>query len=640
MMKNNYIKQKRKDQNPVNHWKIFEGRLVFLLAMVILVVVAYTFILQQAYIKTALKTEIERDISSADAVHKLVNDRLGRKDFNEIKSKADENTELFKNMSTYMNEIRTLNSTRYIYTANRNEDGRLIYVVDGLDPSAGDVRHPGDPIEKEMVPYIEKALSGKTVYSQDIVDTIWGPIFTACYPVTADDESNEVIGAFCIEMDMQKAYGMVEKTNKLSIVLGCITACILLILCTCGYSVYKKQKENEQKQQKLLQEAARLADSANKAKSTFLFNMSHDIRTPMNAIIGYAELGEKHLKEPTILEDYFEKILLCGKKMLHLIDNILELARIENNQATLDETITDVSKNFDLCIDMFRKPIEEKHQTLKVNKNIRYPYLYMDDARSSEITINILSNAVKYTGEGGNISCTLNQYPGEKEGWSVLELIIADNGIGMSEEFQKHIFESFSQERSSSDSGIEGSGLGMGIVKKLVDLMNGKITVQSKSGAGSTFTITLPLKIANEEERNPKHADGQLNIKKLEGKRVLLVEDNDLNAEIATELLTEEGIMIERAENGVACIDMFNKAKQNYYSLILMDIQMPIMNGYEASRRIRGLKDGNKSQIPIVAMTANAFEEDKKIALASGMNDHVAKPIDMNVLLPTIMKYM
>ena len=332
----------------------------------------------------------------------------------------------------------------------------------------------------DLVPYIEKALSGKTVYSQDIVDTTWGPIFTACYPVTAEDESNEVIGAFCIEMDMQKAYGMVEKTNKLSIVLGCITACILVILCTCGYSVYKKQKENEQKQQKLLQEAARLADSANKAKSTFLFNMSHDIRTPMNAIIGYAELGEKHLKEPTILEDYFEKILLCGKKMLHLIDNILELARIENNQATLDETITDVSKNFDLCIDMFRKPIEEKHQTLKVNKNIRYPYLHMDDARSSEITINILSNAVKYTGEGGNISCTLNQYPGEKEGWSVLEFIIADNGIGMSEEFQKHIFESFSQERSSSDSGIEGSGLGMGIVKKLVDLMNGKITVQSK----------------------------------------------------------------------------------------------------------------------------------------------------------------
>ena len=337
-------------------------------------------------------------------------------------------------------------------------------------------------------------------------------------------------------VDIVPSNGWVSVQEKIG--LGILCYILSLMVSTIYYQISSK---NYQKQQYAMEmeKAAIQAENANEAKTRFLFNMSHDIRTPMNAIIGYAELGEKHLKEPTILEDYFEKILLCGKKMLHLIDNILELARIENDQATLDETITDVSKNFDLCIDMFRKPIEEKHQTLKFNKNIRYPYLYMDDARSSEITINILSNAVKYTGEGGNISCTLNQYPGEKEGWSVLELIIADNGIGMSEEFQKHIFESFSQERSSSDSGIEGSGLGMGIVKKLVDLMNGKITVQSKPGAGSTFTITLPLKIANEEERNPKHADGQLNIKKLEGKRVLLVEDNDLNAEIATELLTE-----------------------------------------------------------------------------------------------------
>ena len=289
---------------------------------------------------------------------------------------------------------------------------------------------------------------------------------------------------------------------------------------------------------------------------------------------------------------------------------------------------------------MVQTALEEKQQHFHVTKDISYPYIYIDMTYMSEIILNILSNAIKYTAKGGTISCALRQEPGETDGWCITEIAITDTGIGISEEFQSHIFESFSQERSSSDSGIEGSGLGMGIVKKLVDLMNGKITVQSKPGAGSTFTITLPLKIANAEERNPKHADGQLNIKKLEGKRVLLVEDNDLNAEIATELLTEEGIMIERAENGVACIDMLNKAKQNYYSLILMDIQMPIMNGYEASRRIRELKDGNKSQIPIVAMTANAFEEDKKMALASGMNDHVAKPIDMNVLLPTIMKYM
>ena len=636
MMKNNYIKQKRKDQNPVNHWKIFEGRLVFLLAMVILAVVAYTFILQQAYTKTALKTEIERDISSADAVHKLVNDRLGRKDFNEIKSKADENTELFKNMSTYMNEIRTLNSTRYIYTATRNEDGRLIYVVDGLDPSAGDVRHPGDPIEKEMVPYIEKALSGKTVYSQDIVDTTWGPIFTACYPVTAEDESNEVIGAFCIEMDMQKAYGMVEKTNKLSIVLGCITACILLILCTCGYSVYKKQKENEQKQQKLLQEAARLADSANKAKSTFLFNMSHDIRTPMNAIIGYAELGEKHLKEPTILEDYFEKILLCGKKMLHLIDNILELARIENNQATLDETITDVSKNFDLCIDMFRKPIEEKHQTLKVNKNIRYPYLYMDDARSSEITINILSNAVKYTGEGGNISCTLNQYPGEKEGWSVLELIIADNGIGMSEEFQKHIFEPFAQEHAGSRTKFAGTGLGMPISKKLIEKMGGTITFESAEGIGTTFVIRVPFKIDLDVDIREEQAD--VSEKSIKGLHILLAEDNELNMEIAEFVLQNEGAVVTKAWNGQEAVDIFRKSSPGEFDVILMDIMMPVMNGYETTKMIRSLDREDAKEIPIIAMTANAFTEDRIRAKEAGMDEHVAKPVDVELLIKVIRK--
>ena len=632
---NNTKKQNRKKQ--VKSWE--EGLLLLILVMILLII-AYTYILQRSYTQTALQTEIERDINSADAVHKLVNDRLSRKDFTEIRSKADENKELYQNISTYLNEIRTLNSTRYIYTATRNEEGKLIYVVDGLDPKAGDIRHPGDYIEDEMIPYIEKALSGETVYSQDIVDTTWGPIFTACYPVTVNDKSKEIVGAFCIEMDMQSAYGMVEKTNKSSVLLGIGAVCILLMLCVCFYFYFKKQKENEQEQRLMLQKAAEQADSANKAKSTFLFNMSHDIRTPMNAIIGYSELAKKHLTEPDVLKDHLEKILLCGQKMLNLIDNILELARIENNTSTLEETIVDVSENFDLCIDMFRETTEEQHQILVVNKNIQYPYLYMDDSRVSEIIINILSNAVKYTGEGGTIRCILNQYPDKKEDWSILEITIADNGIGMSEEFQKHIFESFSQERSSSDSGVEGSGLGMGIVKKLVDLMEGSITVKSKPGEGSAFKVRIPLRIATEEERNPRRTDIQPDIEKVKGKRILLAEDNDLNAEIAIELLSETGFVIERAENGVDCIEMLNNAEQNYYSLILMDIQMPIMNGYEATKRIRSLKDKNKSQIPIIAMTANAFEEDKKMALASGMNDHVAKPIDMNILLPTIMKYI
>ncbi len=235
--------------------------------LIILAIVAYTFILQSAYTKTALETEITRDTASADAVHKLVDEKIGKEDFEQIKDRSDENTQFYKDISSYLNEIRTLNSTRYLYTATRNEEGKLIYVVDGLDPDAGDVRHPGDYIEEEMVPYIDRALSGENVYSQDIVDTTWGPIFTACYPVRANlDGTGDIVGAFCIEMDMQSAYGMVEKTKHISIICGAIAGFVLLLICLSTYFVYQKSKAEEQKQKQLLQKAAEEADAANKAK--------------------------------------------------------------------------------------------------------------------------------------------------------------------------------------------------------------------------------------------------------------------------------------------------------------------------------------------------------------------------------------
>ena len=403
----------------------------------------------------------------------------------------------------------------------------------------------------------------------------------------------------------------------------------------------KQEQEKDEKYKTELLIAAKKAEAANEAKTEFLQRMSHDIRTPINGICGMVNMADHYADDMEKQKEYRTKVKEASNLLLELVNDVLDMSKLESGEIVLEEIPFNLSSIYrEVFVVIEQVAAEQNLQIVWEKKEITHRDLIGSPRYVKRVMMNILSNAMKYNRENGHIYISCIEIPSGQPETTTMEFVCRDTGIGMAEEFQKHIFESFSQERSSSDSGIEGSGLGMGIVKKLVDLMNGKITVQSKPGAGSTFTITLPLKIANAEERNPKHADGQLNIKKLEGKRVLLVEDNDLNAEIATELLTEEGIMIERAENGVACIDMFNKAKQNYYSLILMDIQMPIMNGYEASRRIRELKDGNKSQIPIVAMTANAFEEDKKMALASGMNDHVAKPIDMNVLLPTIMKYM
>ena len=255
-------------------------------------------------------------------------------------------------------------------------------------------------------------------------------------------------------------------------------------------------------------------------------------------------------------------------------------------------------------------------------------------------SINIISNAIKYTNTGGVINCDISQTPGKKNGWCDVIITVKDNGIGMSDQFLKHIYEPFERERNSTISRIEGSGIGMGIVKRLVELMDGSVDVQSKIGEGSAFTVTIPCKIASKEESIAKRDKGTHDKASLVGARILVVEDNDINAEIATELLEEEGCIIERACNGVECFDMLEKADNSYYAMILMDIQMPVMNGYDAATKIRRMKNQSKAQIPIIAMTANAFTEDRQMALDVGMNDHVSKPIDMNILVPIMMRYV
>ena len=399
------------------------------------------------------------------------------------------------------------------------------------------------------------------------------------------------------------------------------------------------EKMRELRQEEELREAKLKAECANKAKSAFLFNMSHDIRTPMNAIIGYADLATRHLQETEKLGRYLEEIQICGKELLSMLGNVLDLARIENNKVEMEYTVSNVHECFENCVTMFRQQAESKNQTLSLTEQIMYPYVYMDAPHLSEICLNIISNAIKYTNTGGTISCSVLQ-ESCKEDWCNMIITITDNGIGMSEEFQKHIFDAFERERNSTASHIEGSGIGMGITKKLIELMNGTIEVKSKQGEGSSFTVTVPCRKALKEDTLEKKNTNLHNKNCLNGVRILLVEDNEINIEIARELLTEEGCLVETANDGVACIDMIEKADADYYKLILMDIQMPVMNGYDATLAIRKMKDTKKSRIPIIAMTANAFAEDVQKVLSVGMNDHVAKPVDINILVSTMMKYL
>lgn len=428
-----------------------------------------THILQSSYTKTALETEIARDTASADAVHKLVDGRICKEDFDQINDQSDEKEQLYKDISSYFNEIRTLNSTRYIYTAKRNEEGKLVYVVDGLDPNADDVRHPGDYIEDEMVPYIDRAISGENVYSQDIIDTTWGPIFTACYPVSANhDGTGEIIGAFCIEMDMQAAYGMVEKTNRISIICGLVAGAVLLLICLYTYNVYQKSKAEEQKQKQLLMTAAEEATAANKAKSAFLLSMSHDIRTPMNAIIGFTNIA-LHQNTVSDIHASLEKVQQSSNHLLSLLNDVLDFTRIESGKVTISPEPVDITQLTDNVQAIMNGLLYNRDLKFEVHRESpKNPYVLADVVRIREVLVNLLGNAVKFTKDGGKITLDISSYPGADEKHIITRYVVRDNGIGMSEEFQKKLFDPFSQEDvANARTQYKGTGLGMAITKNM-----------------------------------------------------------------------------------------------------------------------------------------------------------------------------
>ena len=376
------------------------------------------------------------------------------------------------------------------------------------------------------------------------------------------------------------------------------------------------------------------------AKRQFLFNMSHDIRTPMNAILGFTDLAAHNLEDKKKLKDYLQKISRSGDNLLSLINNVLEMSRIETGKQQVHEELCDANELIKSIMVSFEADIRAKKLDFKVLTDIKHRKLWLDPTLIRQIVVNLLSNAIKYTPDGGRIIYSLEELPSAKEGYCYIKAVIKDNGIGISKEFLPHIFEQFEREQTQTASKIEGSGLGMAIVKRTMDLLGAEISIASELGQGTTITCLFEHRYAENQEEDNKLTEQQASPEQLQGKHILLAEDNDLNAEIAITLLETAGVQVERAVDGEDCVQKLEAAAPKAYDLILMDVQMPRMNGYEASRRIRQLEDEEKRHIPIVAMTANAFAEDKQKALEAGMDDFVAKPVNVKKLLQLLARLL
>ena len=401
-------------------------------------------------------------------------------------------------------------------------------------------------------------------------------------------------------------------------------------------AVAKLAANDTQKLNDKLEAALKKAENASLAKTNFLNNMSHDIRTPMNVILGYNQLMKKELTDAKLL-DYQKKIEQSGKLLLSIINNVLDMARIESGKMEMDENVERLGDILEEIDGVFASVAKEKNIQFQSEMDVIHKNVVCDGTKVREIVINLVSNALKYTPDGGTVTIKVKELPGDKEGYVKIKTEVADTGIGMSKDYIPIIFDSFSRERNTTIGKIGGTGLGMSIVKRLVDMMGGTIEVNSEPGKGSCFTVILQHRLADDSCCDKKSSPKQVVSKKvLKGKRILLTEDNDLNAEITTTVLEKEGVLIDRAADGVQCVEKMDQMPVGTYDLILMDIQMPNMDGYQATKRIRQFADKEKADIPIIAMTVNAFEEDKRNALAAGMNAHMAKPVHVDELLLTL----
>ena len=432
---------------------------------------------------------------------------------------------------------------------------------------------------------------------------------------------------FCVYENTPGKVTLAEyiKDNLRVVSIGFVSVALIIILII-GYLMIKARKAQIQ------------AEKANAAKSDFLFNMSHDIRTPMNALLGYSELMKRELTDPKLL-DYQEKMEQSGNLLLSIINNVLDMARIESGKVELDEDYVQIRDIYHGVYKIFQAEAEKKGIRLEMKYEVQHEHIICDETKNREIFLNLISNAVKYTASGGTVTIRITEIDCDREDCVRIQTQVIDTGIGMSEEFLPSLFEAFSRERNTTSGKVAGTGLGMPIIKKYVDMMGGSIEAESKLGEGSKFTVIMEYRIADKgyyEQITDQSPDTE-ETDWISGKHVLLAEDNELNAEIAEFILEDMGVIVDRVEDGIQCVARMEQKPAGTYDLILMDIQMPNMDGYKATQTIRRLADEKKACISIIAMTANAFEEDRKKALAKGMNGHIAKPVDAEKLKKTIL---
>lgn len=413
-----------------------------------------------------------------------------------------------------------------------------------------------------------------------------------------------------------------------------------------------ESKLKEEKNQQALREACEAAERANAAKSDFMSRMSHDIRTPMNAIIGMTEIAVMHLDDRERVLDCLEKITVSSKHLLSLINEVLDMSKIESGKIELSEEEVNLSELIDNLVTIIRPSVQQKHHKLDVHiVNVEHQYVISDPVRMQQVFMNILGNSVKYTPNGGRLALEVYEKPSVMDGYGCYEFVFTDNGMGMSKEFLEKLFEPFSREEDSRVNKIEGTGLGMAIARSIARKMNGDIIVESKLGKGSCFTVQLSLKLVDkiipggETEKAAEDAQElqmvqSLSKEVLAEKRLLLAEDNELNREIAVELISQTGVAVDSAETGKEALERFEKMPENYYDMIFMDIQMPEMDGYEATAAIRRLSRKDAARIPIIAMTANAFAEDIRKSKEAGMNEHLTKPLDIGELMKCLEKWL